>query len=267
MEATVNGVRMHWREVGQGQAVLFVHGFPFHSGMWEEQLARLPRRWRLIAPDLRGFGKTELGGKAGPLGMDLLADDLARLLDSLAIDRAVVVGLSMGGYIAFQLWAWHPQRVRALVLCNTRAGPDTEAGRRGRQELAERVREQGTKAVVETLLPKLTSERTQRERPEVVERVREMMESTPPETIAAASLGMAERPDSTELLPTIEVPTLVVAGGEDAVASLAEAELMAKEIPDARLVVIEGTGHLTPMEDPVAFNRALVHFLEAIEGH
>lgn len=267
METMVNGIRMHWRESGRGEPVLFIHGFPYHGGLWEDQLERLPQRWHWLAPDLRGFGRSEAGPGQGPLGMDLLADDLAAFLEDRGIERAVVCGHSMGGYIAFALWRWHPGRVRALVLCDTRAGADTDEERAARRELAERVRREGAAAAADAMLPKQLSERTRREAPQVVERLREMIESNPPETLVRALQGMAERPDSTDLLPTIDVPTLVLVGSEDVVTPLREAEFMARTIPDARLQVVEGAGHVPNVEDPVTFNRDLVHFLEAIQGH
>jgi pimeloyl-ACP methyl ester carboxylesterase len=266
MQALVNGIRMHWRETGRGDAVLFVHAFPLHGGMWDDQIDRLPQRWRWLAPDLRGFGGSEAGEGDGPLAMDLLADDLAAFLDAVGIDRAVLCGLSMGGYVALAFWRWHSDRVRALVLSDTRAGPDTEQGRAWRRELAERVRREGAVAVADAMLPKLLAERTRRERPEIVDRVRSMIESTPPGTLVRALQGLADRPDSTDLLPTIDVPTLVLVGEEDATTPVSEAEFLQRTIPDARLVVLPGAGHLPNLEAPEAFNRALVHFLEAIQG-
>lgn len=267
METVVDDVRLYWRESGEGPAVLFVHGFPFHGGMWDDQLERLPGRWRWLAPDLRGFGRSESSAdEDSPLAMDLFADDLAAFLDARDVERAVVCGLSMGGYVSFALWNWHPERVAALVLCDTRAGADTEEKRRGRRELATRVGREGASAAADALLPKLLSDETRRARPEVVDAVRSMIESTPPATIVRALEGMARRPDSTELLPGVEVPTLILMGEDDAVTIRADAELMERAIPDATLQTIPGAGHLPPMETPDAFNRALVQFLEAARG-
>lgn len=264
MRGAVSDIQMHWRESGRGPAVLFIHGFPFHGGQWDEQIDRLPERWRWLAPDLRGFGKSQAGAGDGPLEMDLFADDLNEFLEKQGIERAVVCGLSMGGYIAFALWRWHPERVRALVLCNTRAGADTEEAKERRRALSERVEREGSVAAADALLPNLLSERTRREQPGLVERVRAMIERTPPRTIIQAHQGLAERPDSTDLLPTITVPTLLIAGSEDRLTPPADLEFLANTIPDARLRVIEGAGHLTNLEAPTDFNRELVHFLEAV---
>lgn len=266
MRSLVNDIQVHWRESGRGEAVLFIHGFPFHGGQWDEQVDRLPTRWRLLAPDLRGFGRTGTGPGSGPLEMDLFADDLAAFLDHLEIERAVVCGLSMGGYIAFALWRWHRDRVRALVLCDTRASGDTEEGRAKRRAQAELVEREGAAPLAEELIPNLLSEQTRRERPEVVEKVRKMIESTSPRTIAQALEGMAARPDSTELLPTIDVPTLLIGGSEDRVTPPSDLEFLASAIPDARLKIIEGAGHIPNLEAPTEFNLALTHFLEALGG-
>src|SRR5690606_701252 len=158
MQAQVGDIRMHWQEVGTGDAVLFVHGFPLDSRMWSEQLERIPRRFRLLAPDLRGFGSTARGDAA--LSMDRFADDLAGLLDHLGIERVVVCGLSMGGYVAFALWRRHADRIRALVLCATRASADTEEVRRGRFALAGRVQESGSRVAADEQIPRLLSDRT-----------------------------------------------------------------------------------------------------------
>jgi pimeloyl-ACP methyl ester carboxylesterase len=267
MRGAVEDIQMHWRESGRGEAVLFIHGFPFNGSQWDEQIDLLPQRWRWIAPDLRGFGRTEAGLGDGPLEMDLLADDLAAFLDTQEIERAVVCGLSMGGYVALALWRWHPTRIRALVLCNTRAGADTEEGRADRRALAEQVEKNGAGAAVDTLLPRLLSENTERDHPEIVARVRTLIEAAPPQSIIAALQGMASRPDSTDLLPTIDVPTLLIAGSMDKLIPPSELEFLRQAIPDARLRLIEGAGHLPNLEAHNAFNLELVHFLEALGGH
>jgi len=267
MEAMVRGIRLHWRERGRGEPVVFLHPFPLNGEAWADQLDRLPDRWHLLAPDLRGFGRSETGEGGGPLRMDQLADDVAAFLDHRGLGRVVVCGLSMGGYVAFALWRRHRERVRALVLCDTRAEADGEAQRRARALLALRVQRDGAGAAADALLPGLLSERTRRERPELEDRVRALIESTPRATIVRALEGLAERSDSTDLLPGITVPTLVIVGAEDTVTPPSVAEAMASRIPGARLRVIEGAGHLSNMEAPAAFDTVLVHFLEATGAH
>lgn len=266
MKAVVAGVPVHWREAGHGDLVLFVHGFPFHGGMWQAQLDALPSGWRGVAPDLRGFAETPVGAFRGTYGMDLLADDLAGLIEALGAERAVVCGLSMGGYVALALWRRHPQVVRALVLSDTRAGADTEEARERRGTDAARARREGVAWLVEGMLPKLLSERTRREQPETVAALRQVMEAVTPETVALALEAMADRPDSAPLLAGIDVPALLVAGAEDAITPPAELEAMAAALPDARLVIIDGAGHVPPLERPDAFSAALTAFLGELQG-
>lgn len=266
MQATIDGIRMHWREAGHGpRVVVFVHAFPLDGLMWEDQLRRLPRRWRLLAPDLRGFGMTRAGDSQEPLTMERFADDLALWLEHLGTDRVTLCGLSMGGYVAFAFWRRYRERVSALVLCDTRAGADSEEGREARRTLAARVRAEGAQVAAEALIPRLLAQGTRRGRPELEQRLRAMIESQPAESIARAAEGMALREDSTPLLREIDVPVLVVVGGEDAIATVEEASRMRDAIPDARLVEIAGAAHLPNLEQPAAFDTALVHFLEAIE--
>jgi pimeloyl-ACP methyl ester carboxylesterase len=271
---------MHWQEAGAGEPVLLVHGFPFDASMWRDQLADPPPGWRFIAPDLRGFGRSgaaEAGAPAtgmasaatpaevAPLTMERHADDLAALLDHLGVKRAVLCGLSMGGYIALTFWRRHRERVRALILCDTRAGVDSDQVRENRRRLAEAVAREGARAAAEANLPRLLAHATRQHAPEVVERLRRMMEAQPPAGIIGALHGMAARPDSTDLLAGIDVPALVIVGDEDAFIPLEQARSLAAAIGSgARLAVIEGAGHLPPMEQPAVFNRTLASFLASL---
>jgi pimeloyl-ACP methyl ester carboxylesterase len=263
MGMPVNGIEIEWRERGSGDVILFVHGFPFNSAMWGYQLSALPPRWRGIAPDLRGFGASGQGG-ADVYGMDLFAHDLAVLLERLAIERVVLCGLSMGGYIAFEFWKQWPERVRALVLCDTRAGPDSPDAQRARRNLAERVMAEGARVVVDAMLPKLLAPATLKKKPGVVAMVRAMMEETPAPTLARALLGMAVRPDSEPVLSTIDVPVLVVVGNDDAITSRGQGEMLARGIRGARLEVIPAAGHLPNLEQPEEFNQILIQFLAGL---
>ncbi len=255
---------LHVRVEGSGTAVLLlVHGFPFHGGMWDAQLGALPDGWRGLAPDLRGFGESPAGDRED-WSMDLFADDLALLLDGLDLDAVTLCGLSMGGYVAFAFWRRHRDRVRALVLADTRAGADDEAGRANRRAVAEEVLEKGSGVVAQAMVPKLLAPGTRAGRPDVVARVRAMIRGTEPRTIARTQLAMAARPDSVPDLPGIDVPTLVVAGSEDALTGPDTARSLADGVPGARLDIIPGAGHLSPMERPDAFNRVLGDWLRAL---
>jgi pimeloyl-ACP methyl ester carboxylesterase len=259
LRAVINNVDLYWREQGSGEPVLFVHAFPFHGGMWEGQISALSGR-RAIAPDLRGFGQS--GSRStGPHTMELFADDLAALLDHLQLRQAVVCGLSMGGYIALAFYRKYAARVRALMLCNTRAGADTEEGRQKRYALAARVRAEGVQAAVDAMLAKLVSESTKANHPEVVERAQQIMLSNQPDGVARALEGMALRPDSQPLLGQIEVPTLVVHGAEDATIPKDDGEKLALGVRGSRLELLPHTGHLSNLEAPAEFNRIVSEFL------
>jgi pimeloyl-ACP methyl ester carboxylesterase len=231
--------------------------------MWGPQLSALPVGWRGIAPDLRGFGASE-GPAEDVTTMDAFADDLAGLLDHLSIERAVVCGLSMGGYIALAMWRRHRDRVRALILSDTRAGADSGEAADARRRLAERVLSEGPDVVADGMLPRLLSPTTSRRDAGTVQLVRAMMLETRPVTMARALLGMAERPDSEEMLASIDVRTLVIVGDEDAITSRGQADLLARGIRPATLEVIDGAGHLPNLEQPAEFNRAMAGFLAGL---
>src|SRR5262245_13152369 len=202
--AQVGDMDMAYRDEGQGQAILLVHAFPMSSAMWEDQLDGLATRFRVIAPDLRGFGTTARG--SGAASLDQHADDLAGLLDRLGIEIATVAGLSMGGYISFALLRRHRARIERLILADTRAGADSEEARQGREKNARLAEAEGAGAIAEQMLPKLLSAGA----PEAVrDEVRKIVEANHPAGLATALRAMAARPDSTPLLATIDVPTLI----------------------------------------------------------
>jgi 3-oxoadipate enol-lactonase len=258
---TVGGVELAVEVRGEGGAVLLVHGFPFDRTMWRHQLAGLSR-WKRIAPDLRGMGESSPGG--GEYSMTRYADDLIAVLDAVGVGQAVVCGLSMGGYILFDLLRRYPDRVRAAVLCDTRPQADTAEARRNRDELIALAEERGADAVAERLLPGLLAPATLADQPEVMTQCREMARRSSVAGIVGALRAMRERPDSTSLLSTIRVPTLVVVGAEDRATPPAVAEAMAQAIPGARCAVIPGAGHVAPLEQPLATGRVLADFLEGL---
>jgi pimeloyl-ACP methyl ester carboxylesterase len=245
---------------GEGMPVLFVHGFPLDRTMWRHQLATLSR-WKRIAPDLRGVGSAAVTGEDA---MGQYADDLVGVLDGLGVRQAVVCGLSMGGYIAFELLRRYPERVRATVLCDTRAEADSPEARRTRDELAALAEAAGPDAVAERLLPKLLAAATLADQPEVVAQCREMARRFSVAGMVGALRAMRERLDSTPLLPKIAVPTLVVVGAEDQISSPPVAQAMAQAIPGARCAVIAGAGHVAPLEQPLATSRVLADFLDTL---
>ncbi len=246
---------------GDGPAIVFIHGFPLDRTMWCHLIAPLTG-WRRIAPDLRGMGLSD--APSGSYTMQEYADDLAALLDVLAVDEAVVCGLSMGGYVAFELVRRHPQKVQALILANTQAEPDSSEGKAKRDELIHLVQQGGSGAIADRFIPKLLAPSSLSAMPQVVEHLRTMIGGSPPEGLVGALEAMRDRPDSTPLLSEITVPTLVVAGREDKLISIDHSRSLADLIPDAQFTVIPEAGHLTPMEQPIATSRVIGEFLESI---
>jgi pimeloyl-ACP methyl ester carboxylesterase len=252
--------RISYEAGPRGVPLVLMHAFPLHQGMFDEQRAALASVARLITFDVPGAGESE----PGPVEMDDLAGIAARLLDALRIEQAVVGGVSMGGYAAFSFARRHSDRLRGLILANTRAVADTEDAKKTRREMASVAREQGAAEIANRMLPRLLGETTHSERPAVVERVRQIAESVSGETVARLLEALANRADSTDLLPKISVPTLVIAGGQDPIAPPTEAGEWARRIPSARFVSIAGAGHLPNLETPEAFNMAVREFLATL---
>jgi pimeloyl-ACP methyl ester carboxylesterase len=249
-----------FNDSGNGHAIVFLHGFPFNRSIWREQIEFLSAHgYRCVAPDLCGLGENKSASEVNT--MDDMARDVATLLDELKIDSAVVCGLSMGCYVAFEFAHLFPSRVSALVLAGGRCeGPD-KAEKQSREQQARRVLEQGFAPSVESILQSLLAPRTLNDKPEVVARVREMVAQTDPRGAAAAQRGMAARRDYCGDLPQISVPTLIVAGRDDGVRKPIDAETIHRGIKGSRLETIKDAGHLMNMEQPEDFNRMLLEFL------
>lgn len=255
----MRGVEIAYDDAGSGSPVVLLHGYPFNRSMWRGQLGALAQDYRVIAPDFRGHGESAV--TSVPSTMELLAEDVAGLLDNLSISKATIGGLSMGGYVALAFYRLFPSRVSSLILTATRAQADSEEAKQNRAVQAEKALREGMEGIVDGLLSKLLTAETLAKRPEVVNQLRAMITSTSPQGAAAALKGMAVRVDQTSLLPQINVPTLIVAGSEDAIIPLADAELMNREIAGSRLEVIEGAGHVLNLEEPAKFNTTLMTFL------
>ncbi len=240
---------------GRRGTLVLLHAFPLSAEMWEPQLASPPAGWRVVAPDVAGFGRSFPVPHTATFDDD--ARDVVALFDHLGEKEAVVVGASMGGYIAFALMRVAAERVRGLVLADTRAEADTDEIRRSRQEMLETLDRDGAAAVVDGMLPRLLGRTTHKSRPDIVARVREIGARQPPGGIRAAIHRLMGRPDSTPLLSAIRCPTLVIAGVEDAITDPDVARGMQQRIPEARLALIDEAGHLASLERPEAFNAAL----------
>ena len=262
-QVRIGDVELAVVDEGQGVPLMLVHGFPLDHSMWLGQIEGLSDMCRVIAPDLRGFGRSDV--TEGTATMAQMADDLAGLLGGLGINEPVVFcGLSMGGYVGWEFFQRHRERLRGLVLCDTRAVCDTAEVAQGRRDTAAKVVVEGPAVLVDGMVPKLFSEATVANRPEIVEQTRGVMMGTAREGIAAAARGMAERIDATSTLPGIDCPTLVVVGEEDAISTVEEMRGFADRISNARCVEIKGAGHMSPLEEPDAVNNAIREFVEGL---
>jgi pimeloyl-ACP methyl ester carboxylesterase len=261
----VEGFRIAYDEHGQAVStpkIVLLHAFPLSRLMWEPQIEEIRGVAHVVAPDMRGHGASDVAEGVTPL--ERMADDVDALVESLGLAPFVLVGLSMGGYVALAYMRKHAEKVRALVLADTQAGADTEEAKAGRYALIQEIADGGPAVVAEKMLPRLLSPSAAEKSPELVVAVRRMIETTSAAGMVGALAGMAERPDSTDLLPGIAVPTMIVVGSEDAVTPREKAEGMAAAIPGARLEVIEGAGHLSNFEQPAEFTRVLKDFLASL---
>jgi pimeloyl-ACP methyl ester carboxylesterase len=247
-------------------ALVLIHAFPLSARMWEPQLALAAEGWHVLAPELRGFDDegrqpSVLSQHPAALTVDDYAADVIDLLDALHLQEAVIGGLSMGGYVSFAILRRAPRYVRALVLADTKALADSPEAADGRLRMLQLLADRGLSAVADDMVPKLLGRSTRAERPDVSDQVRTLILSNPPAAVASAIQALMTRPDSTPLLRTIRCPTLIVVGDEDGLTPPALSEDMHRAISGSQLTRVLGAGHLSSLEQPRAFNAALVQFL------
>ncbi len=264
-----DGRRISYRDRGTGVPVVLLHAFPLSNVLFREQFAALPHGVRLIAPDLRGFGLSDRVSPDTPHGpgaqsMDEHASDVVALLDELGLDTAVVGGVSMGGYVTFAVLRQAASRVRGLVLCDTRAEADTDEARGNRRAMQARLAEHGPAAIAADMVPKLLGATSLREHPALRDDLRGIIEATSRDAIHDAIECLMWRADASQLLPTIAVPTLIVAGRDDVLTPVALHEKMHAAIPHATLEIIEGAGHLANLERPDAVTPLIGRFAAAL---
>jgi len=255
---SVDGARIAYDDIGAGETVVFLHAFPLNRTMWAPQTSALAAEWRCLTMDARGFGESPA---QAPFTMDRYADDVVAMLDHAGIASATVVGLSMGGYVAFALWRRAPDRVRALVLADTRASADSPDTSDRRRELIALAHSDGVRAVADRQLVGLLGKTTRERRPEVEATARSIAESATVDGIVGALDALIARPDSTPTLGTITVPTLFIAGDEDVITPPKEARAMHEAVLGSRLEILARAGHLSNLEAPAAFNVVLSEFL------
>jgi len=247
---------------GNGPPVVLLHPFPSHHEFWNPIAPALNSRYRLITPDLRGHGDSEIG--EGPALMSKHAHDVARVMDTAGVGKAAFIVCSIGGYISFEFWRRFRERVSALVLCDSRPQADTAEGRANRLKAAADVLEQGTEQFIESMAPKLMGRTTVGTRPDLVDGARRMMKKMSPQDISLVLRGMAERPDSVGDLKTINVPTLIVMGEEDVLSTGPDGDLMRQNIAGSQLKVIPKAGHYAPWEQPAMVGKILRQFLDDV---
>ena len=264
MKARINDVDLAYSDEGQGPPVIFLHAFPLNRTTWAPQVAGLSDRYRVVTIDLRGHGESD--APMWRYTLDQFAEDVNGLLEHLDIARATFVGLSMGGYILFALYRKYPALFQALVLADTRATADTPDARDARFSMAQVAYRRGASAIAELMLPKLLSPAACEHRADLRDHLRTIITGNQVSGIVGDLMAMEERPDSTPLLSTISVPTLVIAGEEDLASPPEEVKSMADRIPGSTFVRIPQAGHLSNMENPAAFNEALLSFLTSVEN-
>jgi pimeloyl-ACP methyl ester carboxylesterase len=259
--ASLRGITVAFDQLGGGRdTLLLVHGHPFNRSMWGPQVSAVAESgWRVVAPDLRGYGETTV--VPGTTTFDVFAADLAALLDHLAIKDVVIGGLSMGGQIAMEFVRLYPHRVRGLVLAATFPEPETDDGKRRRSAMADRLLHEGMRPYANEVLAKMLAARSITSYPAVADHVMAMMQATDPEGAAAAVRGRGERPSYEPTLASLAVPTLVVVGSEDVFTTREQAERMRNLAKHSELLWLDGVGHMPNLENPAMFNSALVRFL------
>jgi 3-oxoadipate enol-lactonase len=265
MNLSIDGVEVYVEDKGikgKGLPVVLLHGFPLDHHMWRNQVSALEQSYRVITPDLQGMGQS--GVPLDNRSMEHYADDVLAVLDHLQIDRVVLGGFSMGGYVAFSLLRKAPERIAAVILSNTRADADTTEGKKNRMSMASALFDKGSIAAKEAMLPKLLTEQSLKENEALAEQLSKAMLGMNPEGLVHACLAMAFRKDSSKLLTSIKVPTLVIAGERDVIATPEIMNKMAEQIPGALYEEIPGAAHLAPMENPEAYNRVLLDFLQKL---
>ncbi|MSM41391.1 MAG: alpha/beta fold hydrolase [Geobacter sp.] len=265
MQAIINGIQMAYDDTETGLPLLLIHGFPLCRRMWRPQFNKLPRSsYRVIAPDLRGFGESD--APEGPYSMDIFADDMIALLDYLEIDQAVVGGMSMGGYVLFNLLERYPERLRGAIFIVTRCTADDESARERRLQLASDVRKFGPQVVADAFESLLFAPASVTERPKLLEEVYGWMVANDSRGLAGGLLSMRERKDYSQMLGSFRVPALAIGAAEDRAAPPATSTAIAAGIPGCRLSIIPETGHLANLEDVKAFNAPVLEFLASLDA-
>jgi 3-oxoadipate enol-lactonase len=264
MKIKVQNHTMNYTERGlpQGDPVIFIHGFPFNHTMWEPQMKALPNHIRAITYDIRGHGESDVGD--GQYSIEFFVDDLLGLLDHLVIDRAVLCGLSMGGYIALRAYERFPDRIKALILCDTKSEADQNEAKLKRAATVKTVKTDGVAPFADDFATLIFAPETFRANPDTIEHIKKSIRANSPIGISGAALALGMRTDTSSVLPAIKVPTLILVGEADKVTPPALSEAMQRQIPNSELHVIPGAAHMSNLENPAEFNKHLISFLNRV---
>jgi pimeloyl-ACP methyl ester carboxylesterase len=262
MQIRSDDIDLYYETQGSGFPVVLVHPFVVHHEFWNGVAERLATKYRVLMPDLRGHGQSQTGNSTATMARH--ADDLLRMIDAQQVAKAAFVGVSIGGYILFEFWRCYRDRVAALVFSNTKAEADTESARANRMKSIHESRQRSTAGFIEEQIPNYIGATTRRNRSDIVASARRMMQKLTVEGLAAVQQGMAERPDSVSTLTGINVPTLVITGEEDTLTPHANAQLIQRAIPGAKLAIIPKAGHYAALESPEEFARVLRQFLDSL---
>ena len=265
MKIKLDNTTMNYTERGlpQGAPIVFIHGFPFNHMMWEPQMKALPNHFRAITYDLRGHGESDVGD--GQYTIEFFVDDLIALLDHLVVDRAVLCGLSMGGYVALRAIERHPDRVRALVLCDTRSEADPNEGKIKRSATVKSIKTNGVAAFADDFVKLIFAPQTFETNPQAVEMIKNSIKANSSLGICGAALALACRTDTTGVLPAIGVPTLILVGEHDKLTPPAASQAMHEKIRGSDLQILPGAAHMSNLENPADFNRFLIEFLNKLK--
>ena len=265
MKIKLNGWTINYTERGlpQGVPVVFVHGFPFDHTMWEPQMKALPNHFRAITYDIRGHGASDVGD--GQYTIEFFVDDLIALLDHLVIQKAIVCGLSMGGYIALRAYERHPDRFSGLVLCDTKSEADTNQGKINRSATLKKVKSDGVGAFADEFVKAIFAPQTFHTHPEIIESIKRIIRGNSPLGVAGAALALATRTDTTGVLTTIRVPTLILVGEHDKLTPPSASEAMQKQIPGSELHIIPDAAHMSNVENAPLFDKYLIDFLNRVK--
>jgi 3-oxoadipate enol-lactonase len=265
MKIRVNTVTLNYTERGlpQGSPIVFIHGFPFNHSMWEPQMKALPNHFRAITYDVRGHGESDVGD--GQYSIEFFVDDLIALMNHLVIDRAVLCGLSMGGYIALRAIERRPERICGLILCDTRSEADSDEGKVKRSATIQSVKTKGVAPFAEEFVKLVCAAETFDTNPPLIALVKGMIEANPPLGICGTALALAARTDTTKGLASIKVPTLIIVGEHDKLTPPDAAQAMQNKIAGSELQIIPHAAHLSNLENSVEFNKRLVGFLHRLK--